>query len=196
MSAYGADTDAAKTVLANAWKGAYLYFSLLQAPILQSSTVVGASTFSLDISVQAGDKVVFDVGLATEEMVVVQSVSGAGPYTVTPVTPLAKAHSTTTRNGMQSHVPLNSTTVHEIAGLTRVAASWGSATVDPLGVGGPTTVTSAASALTVPATRKYGSVSLHTASTSGTYGGAAAVPPQDTGAGGTSYQPLWVESFA
>lgn len=195
MSVYGPDTDAAKVVMANAWKGAYTYFSLLQAPILQASTAIGATSFSLDISVQAGDKVVFDVGLASEEMIVVQSVTGSGPYVVQPTAPLTKAHSTATRNGMQSHIPLNATTVHELAGVTRVATSWGSATVDPLGVGGPTTVTSAASAITVPATRKYGSASVHTASTSGTYGGASACPPQDSGVAGTTYQPLWIENF-
>jgi len=189
MSATGLTTDAIKNIAANAYAGAALYMTALQPLTLQSATSVGATSFSVDLSVAAGDQIVFDLGLPTQETVVVQAVSGAGPYTVTPVSPLAQAHSLTGSNaGKQSHVPLTSSTVHEVTGVTRVAANWGSPS--PAGV-----ITTAASGITIGSGKSVGSVALFSASSAGTYYDASAVAPQSFPSGGT-FSPVWVETFA
>jgi hypothetical protein len=189
MSATGLVTDAVKNIVANAYAGAALYLTPLQPLTLQTATGVGAATFTVDLSVAAGDVVVFDLGLASQETATVQSVTGSGPYVVTPTTPLTKAHATTGSNaGMQSHVPLTSATVHEVAGVTRVAASWGSPS--PAGV-----ITSGAGGITIGSSKSVGSVALFSASTAGTYYDASAVPPQSYPSGGT-FTATWVETFA
>jgi hypothetical protein len=184
MSATGLTTDAIKNIAANAYAGAALYLTLLKALTLQSATSVGAATFSVDLSVQAGDILVFDQGLSSQEQVNVSSVSGSGPYTVTPATTLTKAHAASAKIG---HVPVSSSTVHEVS-VTRVAANWGSPS--PAGV-----VTTSADAITVPSGNVVGSVALFSASTAGTYYDATAVNAQDFTAAGGSYTPVWVESF-
>lgn len=185
MSATGLVTDAIKTAQASNYSSLCLYMTLLKALDLQAATSVGAATFSVDLSVQAGDVLVLEQGLASQETVTVQSVTGSGPYTVTPTTPLTKSHAI---HSKISHVPLNSSTVHELA-VTRVASSW----TTPVGAPAGRIVTSAA-AITVPAGagNVVGAVALFSASTSGTYYDATAVNAQDLTAGGT-YQPAWQE---
>lgn len=185
MSATGLTTDAMKNIAVNAYTAAGLYLTVLKALTLQSATSVGAATFSVDLSVQAGDILVLDQGLSTQEQVTVGSVSGSGPYTVTPTAVLTKAHAANARIG---HVPKDATTVHEIS-VTRVAANWGSPS--PAG-----TVTSGASAITVPAGNIAGSVALFSASNGGTYYDANAITAQDFSASSGSYTPQWVEVFS
>lgn len=185
MSATGLTTDAVKNVAANAYAGAALYVTLLKALTLQSGVSAGASSFSVDLAVAVGDILVFDQGLSTQEQVTVQSVTGSGPYTVTPATTLAKAHVANARIG---HVPLTSATVHEIS-VTRVAANWSAPS--PAGV-----VTTSASAISVPSGNVVGSVALFSASTSGTYYDASAIAAQDFSVASGTYTPLWVETFS
>jgi hypothetical protein len=184
MGATGIATDAMKTILSNAYTGAGLYITLLKALKLQAATIANAATFSVDLTVQAGDVLVLDQGLSTQEQVTVQSVSGAGPYTVTPVTRLVFAHAI---NANISHVPLNSTTVHEIGSITRVAASWGAQS--PAG-----TVVSAAASITVPSGNIVGSLALFSASTAGTYYDATPVQALDFTSASGGYQPIWTET--
>lgn len=188
MSATGVATDAMKNLLAAAYTSNGTYLTLLKALTLQAATSVGATSFSVDLAVQAGDKIVFDQGLATQEEVVVSSVTGTGPYTVTPASALTQAHSLTGPNaGLQSHIPKDATTVHEVAGITRTAASWGSAS------GGQ--VTSSASAISVPSGAAVGSIAVFSAATAGTYYDATAVAGQPFSSSG-SFTPVYVETVA
>ena len=188
MSATGVMTDAMKNILANAYAGGGLYVTLLKGLTLASPTSAGASTFTVDLSVAAGDKIVFDQGQTSQEECIVGSVSGSGPYVVTPVNVLTNAHVLTGTNaGIQSHCPLASATVHEVT-VTRSAATWGSPS--PAG-----TVTTAAAAITVPALAKVGSMALYSASTSGTYYDATAVAGQNFPTS-QPYVPVWIEVVA
>lgn len=185
MSAIGLTTDAIRNAVAAAYTTACVYVGLLKALTLQAGAAAGAATFSVDLSVQAGDVLVLDFGLAAQEQVTVQSVTGSGPYTVTPTSPLAKAHSSGARI---SHIPISSTTVHEIS-VSRVAAAWGSPS--PAG-----TVTSTPSfTVSAGAGNVVGSVALFSASTAGTYYDAGASPVQDFSTTGGGYAAVWVESF-
>lgn len=153
MSATGLATNIAKNALATAYARLGQYVSVLQALVLQSATPVGATTFQVQLAVQAGDVIVLDQGLTTQEQVTVQSVSGASsPYTVTPATPLTQAHAS---GAKCAHVPLNSTSLHEVS-VTRVASNFGNPT--PAGVS-----TSSASAITVPSGNIVGSLALFSA---------------------------------
>jgi hypothetical protein len=186
MGATGVATTAMKNQLATNYASTALYLTLLKALTLQTATSVGASSFSVDLSVQAGDVLVFEQGGANQETATVASVTGAGPYTVTPVNALTKSHATSAKI---SHVPVSSTTVHELT-VTRTAASWGSAS------GG--VITSAASAITVSsgAGNFVGSLALYSASTAGTYYDATPVAVQDFTATSGSYTPVWVETVS
>jgi hypothetical protein len=184
MSATGLTTDAIKNVAANAYAGAGLYVTVLKALTLGSGTTVGAASFTVDLSVAAGDILVFEQGTSSQEQITVQSVSGSGPYTVVPATTLTKAH---TGSAKIAHIPLTSATVHELT-VTRVAANWGSPS--PAGV-----ITTAAGAITVPSSSVVGSLALFSASTAGTYYDATAVTAQTFTASG-SYTPVWVETFS
>lgn len=183
MSFAGAATDAAKNAVVNAYAAVALYVTLLKALTLQAGTAPGAASFSVDLSVQAGDILVFEQGGANQEQVTVQSVTGSGPYTVVPVTPLAKAHAANVRI---AHIPVSSSTVHEIA-VTRTAANWGSPS--PAG-----TVTTSAAAITVPSGNVVGSLALFSASSGGTYYDATPVNAQDFTTTGGAYTPVWVET--
>lgn len=185
MSATGLTTDAIKNVAANAYAGAALYITLLRALILQSAASAGATSISVDLSVQAGDILVIDQGLSTQEQVTVSAVSGTGPYTAT-VSALSKSHSS---GAFVSHIPLTSSTVHEMSSITRVAANWTGPS--PAGV-----ITSSASAITIPSGQVLGSMALFSASTSGTYYDATAVTAQDFRTSGGSWTPLWVEALS
>lgn len=186
MSATGLVTDAMKNVQASAYGAAAPYLTLLKALTLQGGALAaGATSFSVDLSVQVGDVLVFDVGLATMERVTVQSVSGAGPYAVTPTAPTAQAHAASARIG---HVPVSAATVHEVT-VTRVAANWGAPS--PAGV-----ITSAAGAITVPSGNVVGSTAVFSALTAGTYYDATAIPTLDFTNASGAYTPVWVETFS
>lgn len=193
MSATGVATNAMKDLLATAYSTNGGYLSLLRALTLQAATSVGATSFQVDLAVQVGDKIVFDQGLATQEEAVVQAVTGTGPYTVTPVSALTKAHTLTGANvGLQSHIPVSASTVHEVAGITRVAAGWGS--VDPGGAA-PGTVSSSASPISVPSGSTVGSIAVFSALTAGTYYDATAVAGQLFNSAG-SFTPTFIETVA
>jgi hypothetical protein len=183
----GIATVTGRNALANAYATAYPYLTLLRALALQANTVVGATTFAVDLSVQAGDKIVFDKGQVSEEEVTVVTVTGSGPYTVSSFTTatggssLTKAHIISGQNqGLQSHIPKDSTTVHEVASITRVAANWASAANSAV-VASPGTIS-------VPG-QTIGAVAVYSASTSGTYADAGAIPGQQYNVAGT-YQPV------
>lgn len=184
MSATGIATSTMRDALATAYGTAGPYLTLLKALTLQSATSSGATTFSVDLAVAAGDLIVFDQGQASQETVTVGSVSGSGPYTVTPVAALGQAHVLTGANGgLQSHIPATATTVHEVASITRANASWG----DP----DDGAITTAASAVDVTSGSKVGSIAVMSASTSGDYLDATAVPGQAFAADGT-YVPVFI----
>jgi hypothetical protein len=157
MGATGVATAAMKNQLAKSYANASPYLTLLKALTLQSATSIGAATFSVDLSVQAGDVLVFEQGAAGQEQVTVLSVTGAGPYTVTPSTALTKSHASSAKI---AHVPADATTVHELT-VTRTATNWGAPS------GG--TLTSGASAITVSSGSGniIGSVALMTAAATG-----------------------------
>lgn len=158
MGATGVAVDATKNQLANNYASTALYLSLLRALTLQATVSIGATTFSVDLTVQAGDVLVLEQGLSAQEQVTVSSVSGSGPYTVTPVNALTKAH---TSGAFIAHVPVSTTTVHEVASITRTAANW--TAPSPAGV-----ITSAASGITVTSGsgKVVGSLALLSAATS------------------------------
>lgn len=194
MGATGLVTDSAKNDAANSYATAGTHLTLFRALQLSANVSVGGTSFIVDLSVQAGDIVVFDQSLSTQEQVAVLSVTGSGPYTVTSFqtttgsTTFQKAHITTGPNlGLQSHLPLNSTTAHEVSSITRVAANWGSPS--PAGV-----ITSSAGVLTVPG-QTIGAIAVYSASTAGTYKDSTAIPGQAYTIAGT-YQPVWVETFS
>jgi hypothetical protein len=118
----------------------------------------------------------------------VSSVTGSGPYTVTPVNALAKAHAS---GAFLAHVPKDATTVHEVSGITRTAASWGSPS--PAGV-----ITSSAGAITVSsgAGKVVGSLAVYSAVSSGTYYDATPVSAQSFVSVGGTYTPIWIETVA
>lgn len=173
-----------KNVIASAVSGAGLYFGFLRALTLQASTTVGASSFSVDLSTQSGDELVFEQGTANQETATVLSVTGSGPYTVTPTAALTKAHNS---NAFISHMPKDGTTVHEMTSVSRTAANWSSP--NPAGV-----VTSAAASVTMPSGQVLGSVGMFSASTSGTYYDSSPVLAQDYRATGAPYTPIWVST--
>jgi hypothetical protein len=185
MSAYDLRTDAIRNIEANAFAGACLYMTLLKALTLQSATSIGAATFSVDLAVATDDILVFDQGLTSQEAVTVLSVTGSGPYTVTPTAALTKAHLV---NARIAHLPRTSSTIHEVT-VTRVAANWGSPS--PAG-----TVTAAPGSITVPSGNVVGSIALFSASTSGTYYESNPVTAQDFTSSGGAYTPAWVETFS
>jgi len=194
MGATGLVTDSAKNDAANNYATVGPYLTLFRALQLASNVAIGGTSFVVDLSIQVGDIVVFDQSLSTQEQVAVLAVSGSGPYTCTSFqtttgsTTFQKAHVTTGPNlGLQSHLPLNATTAHEVASITRVAANWGSPS--PAGV-----ITSSSGVLTVPG-QTIGSIAVYTASTAGTYKDSTAIPGQAYTIAGT-YQPVWVETFS
>jgi hypothetical protein len=188
MGATGVASDTMKSQLANNYASTALYLTLLRALTLQATVTVGATTFSVDLSVQAGDVLVFEQGLSAQETVTVSSVTGSGPYTVTPVNALAKAHAA---GAFLAHVPKDATTVHEVSGITRTAASWGSPS--PAGV-----ITSSAGAITVSsgAGKVVGSLATYSAVSSGTYYDATPVSAQSFVSVGGTYTPIWIETVA
>lgn len=159
MSATGLATAAHKNRLAHSFTDAAPYLTVVKGLTLQAPTAAGASTFSVDLLVAAGDQVVFDCGQGSQEACTVLSVAGSGPYTVTPVAPLVNAHVLTGSNsGVQSHIPGSDATFHEVASITRTAASWGDPS--PAGI-----VTSAPAAITLPNSAAVGAVAAMSAAT-------------------------------
>jgi hypothetical protein len=154
------------------------YLSLLQAGTLQASASSGQPVISLDLNVAVGDTIKFYSGVTLQETHTVSSVTGTGPYSVTLDANLANTYGS---GVLVSIVPKSSASagVHEVAGITRVAAAWGAA------AGGVINLTGTPVNITVGAGAKVGAIAAYSALTAGTLEASESVPPESFTSAGT-----------
>lgn len=174
----------ARNTVASAFAGACTHLTGLKALTLQSQANAGASTITVDLAVQAGDKLMIETNSANQEFVVVQSTANAG-LTATLTSPLGKTHAA----GVYiSHLPLDGTTVHEATVTARVPANWGSPAAGVL--------TAAPGQISYGGPQVVGSVAAFNALTAGTYQDAIVVTPTPYPSGGGQGIPSWIETVA
>lgn len=178
-------TETGRNAVATAYGVEGPYLGLLSALTLQAAVASGGTSVKTDLSVAVGDELVFDYGLGTAETAIVTAVSGSGnPYTVT-VAALTYAHAS---GSYVSHIPL--ATIHELSGgsYARAAAAWGTAASSAV-------TSNVASAVSIPSGVVIGSVSVHTASSAGTYVDANPIKPQAFSSAGT-WLPTYTQTFS